>query len=87
MGKPAYESDVLTDRIILCIIRVQQTLGAGFLEGVYRCALLIELREQGLNADAERRIEIFYHGQKVGRHRLDILVEGQVILELKTVEG
>ena len=82
-----YQSDLLTQRIIWCIIRVHQTLGAGFLEGVYRRALLIELRKQGLTAKVEHEVKVYYDGHKVGRHKLDVLVEGQVILELKTVEG
>jgi GxxExxY protein len=77
----------LTDRIIYCVIKVHQTLGPGFLEKVYRHALRIELRKQNLTAEVEKPVFVYYEGQKVGRHRLDFLVEGQVILELKTVEA
>ena len=74
----------LTGRIIACIIKVHQTLGPGFLESVYRGALLIELRKHGLRVERERVVVIFYDGHEVGRHRLDIVVEGQVVLELKS---
>lgn len=81
-----YRSDKLTGRVIQCIIHVHQTLGPGFLENVYRRALLIELRKRDLTTEAEKEIVVYYDGQEVGKHRLDLLVEDQVIIELKTVE-
>ena len=77
----------LTEHIIQCVIQVHQTLGPGFLESVYRRAMLFELRKQGLATEVEKEVVVLYDGHEVGRHRLDLLVEGQVILELKTVEG
>lgn len=82
-----YQDDQLTGRIIHGIIRVHQTLGPGFLESVYRKALLLELRQQGLAVDAEKEVVVYYLGHEVGMHRLDLLVAGRVILELKTVEN
>ena len=79
--------DRLTERVINCIIHVHQTLGPGFLESVYRRALIIELRKQGLVAEAEKEVIVYYDGERVGRHRLDFLVEQRLILELKTVES
>jgi GxxExxY protein len=76
----------LTERIIHCIIRVHQVLGPGFLEKIYRRALLIELRNAGLVVEFEKEIVIYYNDRRVGRHRLDILVEERIILELKAVE-
>ena len=87
MESSEYRSDTLTERVILCIIRVHQTLGPGFLESVYQRALLIELHKQNLAAEFEKEIVIYSDGQKVGRHCLDLLVEGRLILELKTVEA
>ncbi len=81
-----FDKDPLTKRIINAIIRVHQELGPGFLEKIYRNALTIELRRQGLELEMEKEIVIYYNGQEVGRHRLDILVEKGVVLELKTVE-
>ena len=52
-----WEDDALTRKVIECIIRVHQTLGPGFLEGIYRNALLVELRIHGLTADTERRVK------------------------------
>jgi GxxExxY protein len=81
-----YANDPITLRVINCVIHVHQALGTGFLEGVYRRALSIEFSRQHVAAEAEKQIAIFYRGREVGRHRLDFLVEGELIVELKTVE-
>jgi GxxExxY protein len=88
MGKHSsiWDERKLTQRIIFCIIRVHQVLGPGFLESVYRRALLLELQRERLAAEVEKEFVVRYDGREVGRHRLDILVEGRVIVELKTVE-
>ena len=77
VGIGSYRDDTLTDRIIWCIIQVHQTLGAGFLERVYRRALIIELRKQGLVTRVEQEIDVYYDGQLVGKHRLDLIVEAR----------
>lgn len=76
----------LTSRVIESIIRVHQAMGPGFVESIYRRALLIELCAHGLVVDSEKQVLVYYAGHIVGRHRLDLLVAGQLILELKTVE-
>ena len=76
----------LTEVIIQCIINVHKALGPGFLENVYQRALVIELRSANLAVEVEKEVLIFYRGQEVGRHRLDLVVENSVIRELKTVE-
>ena len=76
----------LTDRVVRSIIEVHKTLGPGFLESVYRKAFLIELRDNDLRAETGKEVPVGYKGREVGLHRLDILVEGQLIIELKTVE-
>ena len=81
-----FSHDKVTHLIIDCIITVHQTLGPGFLESVYRRALVIELRKRGLQVEVEKEIVVFYDGQEIGRHRLDLVVNAAVILELKTVE-
>jgi GxxExxY protein len=80
------ENDALTGRIINAIITVHQELGPGFLENIYRNALTIQLRKQGIDMEAEKTVIVYYDGEEVGRHRLDILVDNTVVLELKTVE-
>jgi GxxExxY protein len=76
----------LTYTINGAVFEVNKVLGAGFLEKVYENALLIELRSQGLRADSQVPIKVYYKDELVGEYIADILVEGKVILELKTVE-
>ena len=82
----SYQQDLLTERVINGIIKVHSTLGPGFLESIYRNALAIELRKQNQAIEREKEVIIYYEGEEVGRHRLDLLVEGSVVVELKTVE-
>jgi GxxExxY protein len=74
----------LTQKIIEAFYLVYNELGAGFLESVYRRALLISLREAGLQVEQEVSIAVWFHGENVGDFRADLLVEGKVLLELKT---
>ena len=69
------------------VFEVNKVLGAGFLEKVYQRALLIELRKRGLKAESEVPIQVQYKDELVGDYFADIVVEGQVIIELKTVEN
>jgi GxxExxY protein len=78
---------ILRGRIIQCIIAVHNELGPGYSEKIYRRAMMIELTKQNLQFEIEKHIPIYYAGRVVGRHRLDILVDNQVIMELKTVEA
>jgi GxxExxY protein len=68
------------------VFEVNSVLGAGFLEKVYEKALLIELQRRGLKAESQVSLTVSYKGEVVGEYYADIVVEGQVILELKAVE-
>ena len=76
----------LTAKIIECAYKVHNTLGFGFLESVYQNALLIELEKNGFQAKKEVPIKVFYEGKIVGDFVADIIVEDNVILELKSVK-
>ncbi len=73
----------LSERIIGCGIRVHRGLGPGFLEKVYEEALTIELTKANLGVDRQKTVPIAYEGRVVGEHRLDLLVAGRVVVELK----
>ncbi len=81
------EHEQLTERIIGAAIEVHRKLGPGFIESIYQAALAIELRKRGLNHQAQISVKIFYDGEKVGEHRLDLLVEEEIIVELKSVKS
>jgi GxxExxY protein len=75
----------LTEKIIGCAYKVYNEMGFGFLESVYEKCLLIELEKAGIRAESQKPITVHYDGQLVGNFIADILVEGEVILELKSV--
>ena len=79
--------DQITERIIGCIHEVSNTLGAGFVEKVYENALACELREAGLEVVQQHRAEVRYKGKVVGDFVADLLVENEVIVEVKAVKA
>ncbi|MBN1590785.1 MAG: GxxExxY protein [Pirellulales bacterium] len=79
--------DALVYRVIGCCITVHKELGPGFLESIYHKALDIELATQGIDFASEVEIELTYRKKAIGSHRLDLLVENRLIVELKTVEA
>lgn len=76
----------LTELIIKAIINVHTALGPGFLETIYHNALVLELVQMNLKIEYEKEISVNYKGMNVGKHRIDILVEDEIIIELKAVE-
>ena len=77
----------LTGRIIACAIEVHKALGPGFLESIYEAALVVELKRAGLKVESQKSLPIFYRAVLVGEHRLDLLVEDQIVVELKAISG
>ena len=75
----------LTERIIGCAYKVYNIMGFGFLESVYENCLMIELEKEGLNAERQRAINVYYTDTLVGEFKADIVVEDTVIVELKSV--
>lgn len=79
--------DSKISRIIECAMQVRRALSAGFLESVYRNALLIELRACGFHAETEVPVEVQYKRVVVGQFRADIIVDKEIIIELKSVQS
>lgn len=77
----------LTDRIIGCAIEVHRRLGPGFLERVYEEAFALELKCQGIAFERQKSIPIDYRGKIVGLHRVDLIIDGKVVVELKAVKA
>ena len=81
------DTNELTYQINGAIFEVNKVLGAGFLEKIYENALLIELQDRGLKAAKQVPISVKYKNKEVGEYFADIVVEDEVILELKAVES
>jgi GxxExxY protein len=77
----------ITDRIIAAAIRVHRELGPGFLESVYEQALAVEFALSGIQFVRQKPIALFYKDHQIGEHRLDFLVEDQIVVELKAISA
>ena len=81
------ERDPLTEKIIAACFRVHNDLGPGFVEKIYFNALRIAFETDGIDYEADKQYWVSFDKQKVGKFRVDFLIEQQVILELKAIEG
>ena len=78
----------LTRTIIGCAIEVHRELGPGLLESSYTACMVIELEASGLRFEVERPVQLLYKGMALNvGYRLDLMVEEQVVVELKCVDG
>jgi GxxExxY protein len=64
---------------------VYNALGPGFTEDIYHNAVLIELEERGLKYETEKPVDVYYKGKLLGKYRMDLVIEGKIVLELKAV--
>ncbi|MGI9114250.1 MAG: GxxExxY protein [Chthoniobacterales bacterium] len=85
-GKELRDSAV-TQQIIAAAIRVHRELGPGFLESVYEEALAVEFALSGIQFIRQHPVPLFYRDHQIGEHRLDFLVEGKIVVELKAISA
>ena len=76
----------MTHRVIGCAYQVYNSLGFGFLESVYRRAMVIEIGISGMLVKEESPLRVYYRDQIVGDFFGDLVVEDELIVELKSVE-
>ena len=76
----------ITRRIIGCAYKVYNTLGFGFLESVYKKAMVIEIQKNGLTVEDEKALKVYYDDQVVGEFYADLFVEQEIVIELKSVQ-
>lgn len=79
--------DPLTERIIACCYKVHSELGPGFIEKIYHAALKLAFNQEGLKYETEKRFEVCYQGKKVGILIVDLVIENNVIFEIKAITG
>jgi GxxExxY protein len=77
----------LTGKILEACFEVANELGHGFLESVYVKALIVALRQKGLSVEPEVRLQVMFRGQPVGDFYADLIVERQVLVEIKAVKA
>lgn len=87
MGTDKHGLDLISEKIIGCAFEVSSALVSVFLEKVYQNALLIELRNAGLQVEKEKNIQKNYKRQVVEDYFADLLVNEAIIVEMKAVQS
>ena len=81
------ETDAVARQVVDAVVKVHRTLGPGLLESVYEACLVHELRSRRLRVDSQVRVPVRYEGLELETGlRLDLLVDGRVVVEVKAVE-
>lgn len=80
------ESEALIHRVIGYCIRVHRELGPGLLERIYRRAICIELQSEGVPFEVEKSFPVWYRGHLLCDQRVDIVVAGRILLEVKALD-
>ena len=82
------EENEISGKIIGCAIEVHKSLGPGLLESAYEECLFFELQEAGLKVERQKALPVVYKDVKLeAGYRIDLLIEGKVVVELKSVEA
>ena len=81
------EYEELTHKIIGAAYKVFNTLGFGFLESIYKNAMIVELAKNNLKVEAEKPLKVYYDNQIVGDFFIDLYIEDKVVVELKSVQN
>jgi len=74
----------VTESVIGAAFEVQKELGYGFLEKVYERAMVLELQERGQQVEQQVPVNVVYKGKRIGHSVADLVVDGKVLVELKT---
>jgi GxxExxY protein len=77
----------ITREIIAAAYKVFKALGFGFLESVYKRAMIIELGKRGLKAEEEKPLKVYYEEQVVGDFFIDLFVQDEIVVELKSIQA
>ena len=81
------QTEELIHRVIGCCITVHRQLGPGLVEAIYQRAVALELEAAGISFEREKRFPVRYRGKVLYIHRLDLVVDNRLVLELKPVSG
>ena len=81
------DEELVAGEIIASALKVHRQLGPGFLESIYRRAVAVELRRRAVGYETEVPVEVRYEGELLGTHRIDLIVQGLIVVELKSVES
>jgi GxxExxY protein len=83
-NRAVLRQEEITREVIGAFFRVYNTLRHGYLESVYAGAMVVELRRRGILVQREAPVDVRYAGEVVGTYRADLIVEGEIVVELKS---
>jgi GxxExxY protein len=86
LGRAVLRFEELSSRVIAAALAVHRELGPGFLESVYHSAMRISLTHRAIPFESQLPIDVTFEGVPVGRARIDLVIAGQIVLELKSVD-
>ena len=82
----SHDEELVVHEVVGSALAVHRELGPGYLESFYKKAMCIEMRSRGVAFECEKAVEVSYRGELLGTHRIDLVVQGLIIVELKAVE-
>jgi len=86
LSEPSAYVDELARNVISAAIEVHRNLGPGFLESVYEESLCVELKSRNIFFERQKKFDIYFKDSLVGEGRIDLLIDNNLIVELKAVE-
>jgi GxxExxY protein len=82
-----HQFEALSGRILEAAVAVHKGLGPGFLESVYQRAVEVALRHRDVPFERQKEVRIWFEGEELGIHRLDLVVGAEIVVELKAVKA
>jgi GxxExxY protein len=82
-----HDFEPLSAQIIEAAIHVHKELGPGYLESIYENAVRVALQKRGIPFESQIKAKVLYDGEEVGLHRLDLVVNGVIVVELKAIKA
>jgi GxxExxY protein len=86
-NEPGARLDELAHAVIGAAIEAHRILGPGYLETVYEAALAVEFGLRGIPFERQKAVAVQYKGREAGEGRLDFLIAGELVLEIKAVDA
>src|SRR5688572_678427 len=81
-----HDFDPLSREVIAAALDVHSALGPGFLESIYENAMHVALDSRGIAHERQTDVRVIFHGVEVGQHKLDLIVDDQIVVELKAIK-
>jgi GxxExxY protein len=82
-----HQFEELSSRILEAAVAVHKELGPGFVEPIYQRAMEVALQHRDISFQRQKEVELFFEGEYLGFHKLDLVVADEIILELKAVKA